>query len=261
MPIDFHDASNARTYASRRAHEDWFELMRSILNDRAADVVADVGCGGGIYSRAWRELGAREVIGLDSSTQMIEDARATTDDSSVQFHVASAYETGLDANSCDIVFSRAVIHHLDDHTAAITEAFRVIKPGGLVIVQDRSIEDVLQPASPQHFRAQFFSEFPRLLETERHRRPKTAAFSRVLDQVGFDAPKVQTFWETRRTYGNPEALRNDLLDRTGRSILHEISDSELQSLTETIVTASNGHFPLDERDSWTIWSATKPFDS
>ena len=90
MPMDFHDISNAKTYASRQAQPDWFDLMQSILDDRAPGTVADVGCGGGIYSRAWRELGAESVIGVDSSVQMIEDARAATNDSAIQFKVADA---------------------------------------------------------------------------------------------------------------------------------------------------------------------------
>lgn len=128
-------------------------------------------------------------------------------------------------------------------------------------MQDRTIEDVLQPASPEHFRAMFFTAFPRLVATERRRRPETNAFTHILEVTGFDAPATITFWETRRTYQTDEELRSDLLARTGRSILHQLNDTELQSLTETILEASAGHFPLKERDRWTIWTATKPVGS
>lgn len=261
MPIDFHDTANAKTYASRWAHEGWFQQMLSILGEREPGSVADVGCGGGIYSRAWRELGASQVIGIDSSIQMIEDGRAATNDPAIQFRVANAYETGIDANHCDVVFSRAVIHHLENYAAAMAEAFRIIKPGGMLIVQDRSIEDVLQPASPQHFRAHFFSLYPNLLEIERQRRPETGALSATLMRVGFESPSIATMWEARRSYQTPEELRDDIRARTGRSILHELCDDELATLTDAILAASEGHFPLEERDRWTIWSATKPFDS
>lgn len=261
MPIDFHDSANANTYASREAHAEWSARMRSVLHSRLPGVVADVGCGGGIYSRAWRALGAHAVIGIDSSEQMVEDARKSTNDEAIRFAVADAYDTGLIDASCEIVFSRAVVHHLSNHNAAMTEAFRTLKPGGMVVVQDRSLEDVLQPASARHFRAHFFSRFPRLLEIERRRRPGTGAFMETLASSGFENVSSTTLWETRRSYQSAEELREDLMARTGRSILHELSDDELASLTTTILTASEGHFPLEERDRWTIWSAMKPANS
>lgn len=258
--IDFHDSANANTYASRKAHPDWFTHVQSVLDGRQPGTVADVGCGGGIYSRAWSELGAESVIGLDSSAQMIADARAATNDESVRFSVSDASKTALEASSCDIVFSRAVVHHLDDHQAAMNEAIRILKPGGRIIVQDRTIEDVMQPSSPRHFRAHFFEAYPRLLDDERRRRPGTEEFQSVLAAAGFGETDVRTLWETRQVYQDAENLRADLLSRTGRSILHNLNDAELASLAETILEASAGHFPLEEQDRWTMWTAVKPID-
>lgn len=258
MPIDFHHERNTNTYASRGADESWLRQMQALFDGSPIGRVADIGCGGGIYSRAWKSLGATSVVGLDSSPQMVADATAITDDAAISFAVASAYEIGMPDSSCDIVFSRAVIHHLEDHTAAFTEAFRVLAPGGMVIVQDRTIEDVLQPASANHIRAHFFTAFPRLLEEERRRRPETEGFSSVLVSTGFEAPVTESFWETRKIYNSPEELRADLLARTGRSILHDLNDRELASLTDTILDASDGHYPLEERDRWTMWVARKP---
>ena len=260
MTINFHDAANANTYASRDAHSGWYAQMQFILDGRQIGTVVDIGCGGGIYSRAWRELGASSVIGLDSSSQMIADAQSATDDAGARFAVADASSTGLEVSSCDIVFSRAVIHHLEDHRSAMNEALRILKPGGLLSVQDRTIEDVLQPASPQHLRAHFFDAFPRLIDVERQRRPVTEEFTSVLVEVGFHEPVIRTFWETRRIYQSEDDLGTDLRARTGRSILHNLDDTELESLIRTILKASEGRFPLEERDRWTVWTATKPVE-
>ena len=76
MPINFHDKANATTYAARTADESWLDQMGKVLAGSLPDQVADIGCGGGIYSRGWKALGAKSVVGIDFSQQMIDDARA-----------------------------------------------------------------------------------------------------------------------------------------------------------------------------------------
>ena len=62
MTIDFHAEANRSTYTGRRADAGWAEAMRKIV-DPNAKAVADMGCGGGIYARAWREMGAGIING------------------------------------------------------------------------------------------------------------------------------------------------------------------------------------------------------
>jgi 2-polyprenyl-3-methyl-5-hydroxy-6-metoxy-1,4-benzoquinol methylase len=73
MAIDFHSRSNRSTYTGRQADAGWVEAIRRIV-DPAGKRIADIGCGGGIYSRAWHELGA-DVVGVDFSQQMVAAAR------------------------------------------------------------------------------------------------------------------------------------------------------------------------------------------
>lgn len=58
MAIDFHASSNQYTYAKRVAHAGWGDFICQRV-DPAGKAVADIGCGGGIYSAAWAGLGAR----------------------------------------------------------------------------------------------------------------------------------------------------------------------------------------------------------
>lgn len=142
----------------------------------------------------------------------------------------------------------------------MAESRRILKPGGMLIVQDRTIEDVSQPTSDGHFRAEFFEAFPQLLDLERERRPSATVFGPLLQDVGFSDIDVQSFWETRKINQTPESLRTDLFARTGRSILHHLTDEELATLTESILSTREASFPLEERDRWTMWTAVKPID-
>lgn len=258
MTIDFHSARIRGAYATRHADANWKQAMLGLVDPYGASV-ADIGCGGGIYARAWRDIGAHAVIGVDFSAQMIDDAReASEGDPSLTFIEGDAADSGLPDSSVDIVFSRAVIHHLAETAPAFAEAFRILKPRGTIIVQDRTFDDVQQSPSCENLRAHFFDLFPRLLEIEAARRPLSADVTAHLAAVGFTGVIALPLYEQRRTYTSPDELAADLRARTGRSILHELTDDELERLIGSILERVASDFPLTEVDRWTVWTGRKP---
>jgi len=258
MPINFNDERNKFTYSGRTVDESWTKAMLS-LDDPNGLRIADVGCGGGIYSRVWLALGAREVIGVDSSPNMISAAIENCSDlSSVSFQVGDATHTGLTESSVDVVFHRALIHHLTDIRPCLEEAIRILKPAGTVIIQDRTPDDTALPGSSEHIRGYFFECFPRLLTIEADRRRTDEGVQSELHTVGFDHAESMTVWETRNVYPSKEALLEDVRQRTGRSILHELNDSEIESLVSFINERLPDFGGIVEKDRWTIWIATKP---
>lgn len=253
--IDFHAARNRFTYASRDAMADWSATLREIV-DPAGLRVLDIGCGGGIYSAAWAGLGAASVTGVDFSDEMIIAARQKNAGLlNVAFTKGDAYSTGLSDRCADIVFERALIHHLSDLPACAAEAHRLLAPGGLYIVQERTPDDVRLPASPEHIRGFFFERFPHLLDIELGRRPSIDDVAGAMRVAGFLPPTVRSIRETRRIYSGAEDLAADLAGRTGRSILHALDDADLAALIAYIRDHVPDGAPLHEREPWTLWSA------
>lgn len=159
MNIDFHDQKNKATYSGRTVDHSWSQAMLKLVDPTGKHVV-DVGSGGGIYSRAWLELGAASVIGVDFSQVMLSAARENTQDlAAITFVHGDALSTGLPDYSADIVFARALIHHLDDLDAFFTEMFRLLRPGGVCIVQDRPWRIFSLPGLQSIFAATFFPVF------------------------------------------------------------------------------------------------------
>jgi ubiquinone/menaquinone biosynthesis C-methylase UbiE len=255
VPINFHDPANGLTYAQRTAGPEWVASIRRLL-DCGNPRVVDIGCGGGTYCLGWLDVAAASVVGVDFSQANLRGAALTCgEDPRLSWRLGDAVNTGLPDGSADVVFQRALIHHLPDLASAFTEARRLLTPGGQLIVQDRTMSDVLQPGTPSHLRGYFFTAFPKLVNIERKRRPDPVAVRDRLREAGFTDVTEHRIIETRRTYPDREAVRADIRARTGRSILHELTDSELAVLADEVVNHLPEGEPVTEVDHWTVWAA------
>ena len=254
MPIDFHAEGNRYTYAGREADQSWRDAIVALVQPKALDVV-DIGCGGGTYSKAFLELGARTVTGVDFSAEMVRTATELVPGAS--FVQGDAVATGLPDGCADVVFERALVHHVHDRQAAAQEAMRLLRPGGTVVIQDRTPDDVQQPGSPTHPRGWFFRVFPRLLDVELGRRPEVFELSAQLYAAGFRHVTTTSLWEVRRVHASRAAFLDEIRGRTGRSILHELDDDEVEELVAALKELLPDR-PVEERDCWTLWSAHVP---
>ena len=253
--MKFSDAATARTYSDRRVDPSWIEWCRDTIAPEGLTVV-DIGCGGGIYSKGFLECGANSVIGVDASEQYIDEARNACPDG--EFYVASCDCTGIPDGSVDIVFERALIHHLsfDQQAANALEMFRILRHGGSAVIQDRTIDDVVAQDDQFWIRRELMRMFPRLLDYESKRRPNKEAHSRILSATGFTEVSTSSYAEVRRKYSSALALDEELKRRKGKSILFELTDDELYEYRKHIrqLCPEAG---IVECDRWTVWKASK----
>ena len=116
--------------------DEWAAIQER-LADRSGKAL-DVGAGRGIASYALARDGFT-VTALEPDSSYLVGAgaiRALADETGLPIHVVEEYSETLpfSDDEFDLVFARAVLHHTRDLEKACQEFFRVLKPGGLLIV-------------------------------------------------------------------------------------------------------------------------------
>ena len=102
------------------------DAVLQLLNPQPGELILDVGCGDGVLTERIVEAGAR-VIGLDSSEEMVEAARAR----GIDAFVADAEDMDLERfGQFDAVFSNAALHWMLDPDAVASGIFKALKDGG-----------------------------------------------------------------------------------------------------------------------------------
>ncbi|NRA00139.1 MAG: class I SAM-dependent methyltransferase [Myxococcales bacterium] len=139
----------AAHYASSWPHRDGSDLqaMLEVADLSGDEVVLDVGCGAGHAAFAFAR-GCRNVVALDLTEEMLaqtcEGARERHLDN-VETHRGDAESLAFGDASFDVVVSRLAAHHFPHVARFAAEAFRVLRPGGRLIVSDSiSPEDETQ---------------------------------------------------------------------------------------------------------------------
>lgn len=258
MGIDFHNEKSRNTYTTRKADDSWVDVITDLVPLDNISKALDIGCGGGIYSKALAEMGVASVTGVDFSEEILKGAKENCKEyPNISFKQGNARNTGLESNDYNLILERALIHHINDLQNCFEEAYRLLENKGIYIVQDRTPEDCLLKGNEHHIRGYFFERFPQLIEKETKRRYDSKFVLKILSDVGFKEIQEVKLWETRKVHKNKEELLNDLGERTGRSILHELDDDELSALISYIDKAITNEENIVEKDRWTIWKAVK----
>jgi arsenite methyltransferase len=100
--------------------------------------VLEVGCGNGAATKLiMQHVGPAQLVGIDPSPVFVDMAAAAfTGEPRASFAVADAVATGQADAYFDLVIAHTVYSHLLDPKEALTEARRVLRPGGQLVIFD-----------------------------------------------------------------------------------------------------------------------------
>jgi ubiquinone/menaquinone biosynthesis C-methylase UbiE len=175
--MDYDDC--ARDYAETRSTIPWIlnPLVRDTANLEPGGTVIEIGCGTGDYIIAL--AGASPQLAhkaFDLSRGMLDVARSRS--SKVRFTQADA-DDRFPYGDCEahMAFMVNVIHHLRRLKRMFEEAYRILRPKGLLIVVTDS-ETNIRVRSLTRF-------FPEVLKVEIERYPRLAELDRRAEAAGF----------------------------------------------------------------------------
>ncbi len=136
--------------------------------------VLDLGTGTGLLAQAFAAAGAR-VTGLDRSEALLAEARTASEAAGLEvaYRLGRAEDTGLASAGFDVVAAGTAWHWFD-RAAAAREAFRLLRPGGRLLIahldwQGRpgNVVDVtarvIDRLSPRRPAGRYTFEFPKWL--------------------------------------------------------------------------------------------------
>ena len=136
----------------------------SLLELKEDDRILDLGCGTGVLTRMIADRLNPEKgglsMGIDAAAGMIGIARKKREAPACRFEIAAAEDLPFEDASFDSIVSSLFFHHvpLDLKKKALSEAFRVIRPGGKLIIADMHIPTTFMGWLVSHVSRWFFMQ-------------------------------------------------------------------------------------------------------
>jgi ArsR family transcriptional regulator len=116
----------------------WKGLAEALLKVTNHGVVADLGAGEGTLAQMLARQ-AERVIAVDLSPKMVEfgsELARRHDLKNLEYRLGDIEEPPLDDASVDLAFLSQALHHAGSPQKALDQAFRIVKPGGQLVVLD-----------------------------------------------------------------------------------------------------------------------------
>ncbi len=116
----------------------WKALAEALLKTMPRQNVADLGAGEGTLSQLLAER-AENVIAIDLSPKMVDYASKLASSHGVknlEFRLGDLEEPPISPSTIDLAILSQALHHAENPQTAIHSAYRILRPGGRIVILD-----------------------------------------------------------------------------------------------------------------------------
>ena len=116
----------------------WKALAEALIKVMNYDVVADLGAGEGTLSQLLAQR-AKKVIAVDISPKMVEFGQNLAQShglGNLEFRLGEIEDVPIETKTVDLAILSQALHHAEEPSRALSEAYRILKPGGRLLILD-----------------------------------------------------------------------------------------------------------------------------
>ncbi|HKY23401.1 MAG TPA: methyltransferase domain-containing protein, partial [Vicinamibacterales bacterium] len=141
------------------------------------NTILDLGCGTGRFSESLAAHFNAEVVGIDPSKKMLDQAQRKLRDHRVRYLLGSGEAIPLPNDSVDLIFMSMSFHHFKDQMLAARECRRVLRDGAVALLRTGTRERI-----PSYPYVEFFPKSRPIMEDCL---PTEALVREVFESAGF----------------------------------------------------------------------------
>jgi len=223
------------------------DVIASYTANQRLETILDLGCGTGRFTESLAAHFDAEVVGVDPSEKMLDQARRKLRDHRVRYERGCGEAIPLPTDSVDLVCMSMCFHHFNDQLLAACECRRVLREAGTVVVRTGTCDRI--PFYP------YLEFFPESLPIMEACLPTAASLCKVFESAGFTTINsdiiIQTIAPNYATYADKLAAGAD-------SVLSQLSPADFQAGIEAM-RSHGGDKPICEPiDVFVFHKTAKP---
>lgn len=221
-PADPQNQWDSATYDDAHSFVyEYGEDVVDLLDPDEGERILDLGCGTGHLTHQIADAGAT-AVGLDSSAEMVDEARTTHPD--CQFVCEDARSFTFD-ESFDAVFSNAALHWIVDHDAVLDSITDALRPGGRFVAElggSGNVDSIVTATHAELVDRGYETPMPWYF-------PTIGSYASRLETHGFEVHHATLFDRPTALDGGADGL-STWLEQFGDGLLSPLDDDEREAV-------------------------------